>query len=164
MTIKTWCWQADTMGKGPDWLMLVRVHPDNIPALAELALNTQLQGFQQLITTETGTDGLPTGTVYHFIDVTNAQTYQNNLSSSDLHNIWIYNLVQINQDTLLLEAGYAGRGQDYAQVETALLLAVLANPAIQVQTWEVLAGGNGYEFVPLCSGVDGVSLRNYLQA
>lgn len=155
--IKPWCWQAAQDAKGPDWLLLAHVTAGSIPALVEASANLQLDGYTGLI--EPHDHGCA---AYTLIDNSNAAVYQNNLRGSEQHNIWIYNLIQVYHDTVMVEAGYGGRGDAYARLETGLLVHLFVNPGITLQRWQVLAGGNGYDYSLLQGGTDAGSFLAYL--
>jgi hypothetical protein len=153
-TIKPWCWQAQQLNKGPDWLLQLQFNEASAEALQPIAEHLQLAGFSRI--------HKPNATTYEWIDDSNAAIYQANLDGTSSQNIWIYNHIQIQATTVSFEAGYGGRGEAYAQIETNFLLALLKHPHLQLEQWQVLAGGNGYEFITLQKAQTKTSLLTYL--
>ena len=153
-TIKPWCWQANQAQAGPDWVLQLQFTEASRFALQQVAKQLVLSGFSRI--------HKPNATSYEWIDDSNAATYQANVDGTHKQNIWIYNHIQIQDLNLSFEAGYTGRGEAYSQVETALLLELLKHPLLQLAQWQVLAGGNGYDYITLQSGHDPRSLLAYL--
>ena len=149
--VKPWCWQLAANGSGPDWLLLAHVTPDSVAALAQALANTTLDGYSQCADTP-----------YTLMDSTNAVTYLGNLTGNEPRNIWVYNLVEIQGDLIKIENGYGGRGDVNNQVETDFLLHLFALPNITLQAWQVLAGGEGYDYVVSAAGTDAGSFMAYL--
>lgn len=149
--VKPWCWQVAANGSGPDWLLLAHVTPDSVAALAQVLVNTTLDGYS-----------LCADTPYTLMDSTNADAYLGNLTGKDPRNIWVYNLVEIQGDLIKIERGYGGRGDANNQVETDFLLHLFALPNITLQSWQVLAGGEGYDYVVSAMGMDAGSFMTYL--
>ena len=152
-TTKPWCWQAQQLNKGPDWLLQLQFTEASAEALQPIAEHLQLAGFSRIKTHNAQ---------HEFIDQSNAVAYQTNLDGTSSQNIWIYNHIQIQATTVSFEAGYGGRGEAYAQIETNFLLALLKHPHLQLEQWQVLAGGNGYEFITLQKAQTKTSLLTYL--
>lgn len=163
--LKPWCWQVAQDGKGPDWLFIAHVTPESTQALAAATADFNLTGYSLIPNVH---DYCPTHQQFchsfTLIDSSNADTYQRNLTTTEAHNIWIYNLLQIHGNSLTLEAGYGGRGTPYDQLETAWLLQLFRTSGIQLQTWQVMAGGNGYDYVVVQAGTYVDSFINYLIA
>ena len=153
-TIKPWCWQASQAQAGPDWVLQLQFTEASRFALQQVAKQLVLSGFSQI--------HKPNATSYEWIDDSNVAAYQANIDGTQTQNIWIYNHIQIQDLSLSVEAGYTGRGEAYSQVETALLLELLKHPLLQLTQWQVLAGGNGYDYMTLQSGHDPRSLLAYL--
>ena len=149
--VKPWCWQLAAKGNGPDWLLLAHVTPDSVAALAAALANTTLDGYSQCADTP-----------YTLMDSTNADAYLGNLTGKNSRNIWVYNLVEIQSDLIKIESGYGGRGSVNSQVETDFLLHLFALPNITLQSWQVLAGGEGYDYVVSAAGTDAGSFMAYL--
>lgn len=149
--VKPWCWQLAANGNGPDWLLLAHVTPDSVAAMAQAVANTALDGYN-----------LCDDTPYTLMDSTNAVTYLGNLTDNEPRNIWVYNLVEIQADAIKVESGYGGRGSVNSQVETDFLLHLFALPNITLQSWQVLAGGEGYDYVVSAAGTDAGSFMAYL--
>ena len=149
--VKPWCWQLAANGNGPDWLLLAHVTPDSVAAMAQAVANTALDGYN-----------LCDDTPYTLMDSANAVTYLGNLTGNHPRNIWVYNLVEIQGDTIKIESGYGGRGDANNQVETDFLLHLFALPNITLQSWQVLAGGEGYDYVVSAAGTDAGSFMAYL--
>lgn len=149
--VKPWCWQLAANGNGPDWLLLAHVTPDSVAAMAQAVANTALDGYN-----------LCDDTPYTLMDSTNAVTYLGNLTGNEPRNIWVYNLVEIQADAIKVESGYGGRGSVNSQVETDFLLHLFALPNITLQSWQVLAGGEGYDYVVSAAGTDAGSFMAYL--
>lgn len=150
---RLWCWEAAQAAAGPDWHFIARVSPESTVALAALAGRAAPDGFARVATT----DG-----AQEFIDTSNYDDYSGNLTGRQSRNIWVYNLVRFQGDTLEIQAGYGGRGEDLSRAETRLLHAILADAGVILVHWKVLAGGEGYEYRTLRLGGDGESLRAYL--
>ena len=146
--VKPWCWQPAANGNGPDWLLLAHVTPDSVAALAAALTNTTLDGYSLCAHT--------------LIDNTNAAAYLGNLTGNKPRNIWVYNFIEIQVDLIKVESGYGGRGDVNNQVETDFLLHLFALPNITLQSWQVLAGGEGYDYVVSAAGTDAGSFRAYL--
>ena len=153
-TIKPWCWQASQAQAGPDWVLQLQFTEASRFALQQVAKQLELSGFSRI--------HKPNATSHEWIDDSNAATYQANVDGTHAQNIWIYNHIQIQDLNLSFEAGYTGRGETYAQIETAFLLELLKHPVLQLAQWQVLAGGNGYDYITLQSGYDSRSLLAYL--
>lgn len=149
--VKPWCWQLAAHGNGPDWLLLAHVTPDSVVALAQVLARTTLDGYSQR-----------DDSIYTLMDSTNADAYLGNLTGKDPRNIWVYNLVEIQGDLIKIESGYGGRGSVNSQVETDFLLHLFALPNITLQAWQVLAGGEGYDYVVSAAGTDAGSFMAYL--
>lgn len=149
--VKPWCWQLAANGNGPDWLLLAHVTPDSVAAMAQAVANTALDGYN-----------LCDDTPYTLMDSANAVTYLGNLTGNEPRNIWVYNLVEIQADAIKVESGYGGRGSVNSQVETDFLLHLFALPNITLQSWQVLAGGEGYDYVVSAAGTDAGSFMAYL--
>ena len=152
--IKPWCWQASQAQAGPDWVLQLQFTEASRFALQQVAKQLVLSGFSQI--------HKPNATSYEWIDDSNVAAYQANIDGTQAQNIWIYNHIQIQDLSLSVEAGYTGRGEAYSQVETALLLELLKHPLLQLTQWQVLAGGNGYEFITLQKAQTKTSLLTYL--
>ncbi|OQX09399.1 MAG: hypothetical protein BWK73_22980 [Thiothrix lacustris] len=149
--VKPWCWQVAANGNGPDWLLLAHVTPDSVAAMAAALANTTLDGYRQCADTP-----------YTLMDSPNAVTYLGNLAGNEPRNIWVYNLVEIQGDSIKVESGYGGRGDVNNQAETDFLLHLFALPNITLQSWQVLAGGEGYDYVVSAAGTDAGSFMAYL--
>jgi hypothetical protein len=149
---KPWCWEAAQAGAGPDWHFIARVSPQSTAALAALAARAAPAGFARLA---------PAGGAQELIDAGNYDTYAGNLAGA-ARNIWVYNLIRITGDTLEIQAGYGGRGEDLSRAETQLLHEILATPGVALTRWKVIAGGEGYAYRTLHEGGDGESLQRYL--
>ena len=149
--VKPWCWQVAANGNGPDWLLLAHVTPDSVAAMAAPLANTTLDGYRQCADTP-----------YTLMDSPNAVTYLGNLAGNEPRNIWVYNLVEIQGDSIKVESGYGGRGDVNNQAETDFLLHLFALPNITLQSWQVLAGGEGYDYVVSAAGTDAGSFMAYL--
>lgn len=162
--VKSWCWKPAENGNGPDWLLLAKVDPSSVEALAQRAATTTLEGYTTCADTHEYCPSHQQNCVFHsFIDTANAETYLGNLAGKEKRNIWVYNLVQIHGDLIMLECGYGGRGNLYNQVETAFLLSLFSTPAISLQSWEVLAGGEGYDYATIQAGIDVDSFIAYVK-
>lgn len=149
--VKPWCWQLAANGNGPDWLLLAHVTPDSVAALAAALANTTLDGYRPCADTP-----------YTLMDSANAVIYLGNLTGNEPRNIWVYNFVEIQGDLIKIESGYGGRGSVNSQVETDFLLHLFALPNITLQSWQVLAGGEGYDYVVSAAGTDAGSFMAYL--
>jgi hypothetical protein len=147
-----WCWEAAQAAAGPDWHFIARVSPQSTAALAALAARAAPAGFVRLASA---------GGAQELIDAGNYDTYAGNLAGA-ARNIWVYNLIRITDDTVEIQAGYGGRGDDLSRAETQLLHEILATPEVALTHWKVIAGGEGYEYRTLREGRDGESLRRYL--
>ena len=152
--IKPWCWQASQAQAGPDWILQLQFTEASRFALQQVAKQLVLSGFSQI--------HKPNATSYEWIDDSNVAAYQANIDGTQAQNIWIYNHIQIQATTVSFEAGYGGRGEAYAQIETDFLLDLLKHPHLQLTQWQVLAGGNGYEFITLQKAQTKNSLLTYL--
>jgi hypothetical protein len=153
-TIKPWCWQASQAQAGPDWLLQLQFTAASHFVLQQIARQLVLTGFTRVKSSNPAS--------YEWIDDSNAAAYQANLDGTPVQNIWIYNHIQIQESSVSFEAGYAGRGNAYAQVETAFLLELLKHPMLQLEQWQVLAGGNGYDYITLQSEQSQTRLLAYL--
>jgi hypothetical protein len=149
--VKPWCWQPAENGNGPDWLLLAHVTPDSVAALAQAVASTALEGYSRCADTP-----------YTLIDNANAAAYLSNLTGKKPHNIWVYNFVEIQANLIKVESGYGGRGDANNQLETDFLLHLFALPNITLQSWQVLAGGEGYDYVVSAAGTDAGSFMAYL--
>ncbi len=158
---KLWCWELAERGSGPDWLLTAEFDRASETILAQIA--TAPPGYAAC--DEAEADCAPHHgrcAIRSFIDASNADDYLANLSGGAARNIWVYNLIQIHRDLLTIACGYGGRGDDYNRAETALLLHLLADPGIALRSWQVLAGGDGYDFQSVAAGADTASLSAYL--
>lgn len=149
---RPWCWEATQAAAGPDWHFIARVSPQSTTALATLAALATPAGFTRLA---------PADGAQELIDASNYDTYTGNLAGA-ARNIWVYNLIHITGDTIEIQAGYGGRGEDLSRAETQLLHEILSTPGVALTRWKVIAGGEGYEYRTLHEGGDGESLRRYL--
>jgi hypothetical protein len=160
---KPWCWEAAQRGEGPDWQFVARVTPGSASALVHVALQTSLSGYAYFAAEPDYCEQHQTLCTYHsFVDTPNLDVYMKNLQEEKRKNVWIYNLIRIHRDTIEIECGYGGRGQTHNMRETAFLLDIFGGPDITMQFWSVLAGGNGYEYKLLASGVTLQDLVNYI--
>jgi hypothetical protein len=158
---KLWCWEAAP--HGPDWLFLAQVDPASEEALAQLAADAALPGYSAI-------EGEPAFCSQHqqmcpeqtFIDIASAPVYADTIRGDHPRNIWVYNTIRIHRGSIAVECGYGGRGEEYNDVETSFLLNVLAAPGITLQSWSVLAGGNGYDYTTLHEGEGIDELNAYL--
>jgi hypothetical protein len=57
-----------------------------------------------------------------------------------------------------------GRGDTYHQTETAFLLHLFNTPGITLDAWQVLAGGDGYDYALIHEGTGVESFAAYLTA
>jgi hypothetical protein len=161
--MKPWCWQAAQDAKGPDWLLLAKATPSSEQALAQAAAAASIDGYTAFANSaEYCPTHQQTCSFHTFIDTTNAEAYQANLSAKEPRNIWIYNLIQIHRDQVMLEAGYGGRGETYNQAETEFLLRLFNTPGITLEAWQVFAGGNGYDHNLIQEGAGVDSFLAYL--
>ncbi len=150
---KLWCWEAAQAGAGPDWHFIARVSPESVGALADLAARAAPAGFARLN---------PADGAQELIDASNYDAYAGNIAGRAAQNIWVYNLIRVAGDTVEIQAGYGGRGEELSRAETQLLLDILATPGVALARWEALAGGEGYDYRTLREGGDAESLRAYL--
>ncbi|NTU81587.1 MAG: hypothetical protein HGA45_19770 [Chloroflexales bacterium] len=149
---RPWCWEAAQTAAGPDWHFIAQVSPESTTALATLAALATPAGFTRLA---------PADGAQELIDAGNYDTYVGNLAGA-ARNIWVYNLIRITGDTIEIQAGYGGRGEELSRAETQLLREILATPGMALTRWKVIAGGEGYDYRTLREGEDGESLRRYL--
>jgi hypothetical protein len=147
-----WCWEAAQTAAGPDWHFFARVSEQSTAELAELVARTTPAGFARLPTVAGAQE---------LIDVGNYNTYAGNFAGA-ARNIWVYNLIRLTGDTLEIQAGYGGHGDDFSQTETQLLREILAARGVILTHWKVVAGGEGYVYRTLREGGDGESLWRYL--
>ncbi len=149
-----WCWNLEG-GNGPDLMLNAQVTPSSIQSLAEVVANTTLPGYSSISDSSLDRQDHPqVHPNYRFIDKTNTETYLNNLTGKITQNIWIYNLVQIQGEHITIENGYGGRGDHYSRIETAFLVRLFTLPTITLQSWKVLAGGDGYSDGLIAAGTD----------
>ncbi len=142
---RIWCWEPAQLGRGPDWLFIARVAPEGAAALAALAASGAPPGFAAC-----------EGEALTYID---AGSLESRLAG---RNLWVYNSIQVAGDSLSLECGYGGRGEQLNRAETDFLLGLLAAPGVTLCSWRVLAGGDGYEHSTLRGGDDLAGLLAYL--
>jgi hypothetical protein len=161
---KPWCWEASRSGQGPNWLFIAQVDAASEAALAQLTATAALPGYSLV---ESG----PAYCEQHqavcgrqvFIDTANARAYADNLrADKSQKNIWIYNTIEIHRGSIAIECGYGGRGEAYNEAESSFLLDLLASPEITLQSWSVMAGGDGYDYTTLRRGESLEQLKSYL--
>ncbi|MEI7771612.1 MAG: hypothetical protein WCI67_16590 [Chloroflexales bacterium] len=158
---KPWCWEVGQ--SGPDWFFIACVAPGSERALAQIAVDAPLKGFTYCARADEHCRQHQRVCSYHtFIDARNATAYINNIEGRAKRNIWIYNTVEVHGDTIKIECGYGGRGDDYHRVETTWLLAVFATPGVTLRDWKVVAGGEGYDDKTIRAGVGLDDFRSYI--
>lgn len=160
---KLWCWEAAQAGRGPDWRLFALVAPESAGDLAQIASRATLPGYTYCGVESTYCQHHQQICQSHsFIDTANAEAYGSNLRGGKQTNLWIYNAVQIHSTVIEIESGYAGRGAGHSRVETAFIVDIVTRPAITLQRWSVLAGGDGYAHQVIREGVGVASFMAYI--
>jgi hypothetical protein len=161
--LRIWSWELEQRRSGPDWLFVAQVSRESEAALERAAAEAAPAGFVAL--GAVGESCALHGQVcaaLTFVDEGSADAYRRNVAGGEQRNIWVYDMVRVHRGCVVVERGYGGRGQGCGEAETALLVQLFATAGVVLESWEVLAGGNGYDYVLVRQGGGLDSLRAYL--
>ena len=150
VTFRDWFWQLEESGLGPDHFIVVRFLPSQGETLLRVARQFMPVG---LVAEGLADDG------QRFIDQRTFESLKSMLESGVAGNIYISSVVEIRDDSLILENTYSR----HEVGETAFLIAVFQSEGLTVHDWRVFAGGGGYDSIEVAGGEDAVSFLEYLK-
>ena len=158
---KSWCWELQQHGYGPDWRFCAAIQPVRPLLLEHLAQkHAPPTAFQH---TEEDRYCYEHGQICHqhvYIDDASFQKLE--YMQETRKNIWIYNQITIHQNMMMIERGYAGWQDPYNQLETAFLLNIFSSPDVILEQWSIIAYGDGYQSKIVRAGTGYSDLQSYL--
>lgn len=150
---------------GPDLAFFVAFAPTNAADLARAVQQFSFSHFAHYWMTEQFCRRHGQRCSYDlYIDTRNYQHMVENIEERSTVNLWVYHAIEVCQASLSIERGYDGYGDPYAAEERALVRWLLGLPQLELQTWQVVAGGDGYDYSELASGSSGTDLLVYLDS
>lgn len=155
-TTKPWYWELAQRGSGPDWHLLATFAPSDAAALADAARRLERMGYTRVPSVKHGE------AIITLIDSHHADIYiDNSREGFAQRNILIYRLIEI--DHARIHATYAYGWADVDDALSTVLLDLLATPGIALGAWQVQAGGEGYDYITVRTGVGWKSFASYLE-
>ena len=78
-------------------------------------------------------------------------------------NLWNFACILFEANQIQIRRGY-GFGEDiHLNIEVNLLRSLLEHPELQILSWEISAGGAGYDFTTIAKGNSKSDLQTYLE-
>lgn len=150
---------------GPDLAFFVAFAPPNAADLARAVRQFDFQHFAYYAMTAQFCRRHGQRCSYDlYVDTRNYQQMVENIEERSTVNLWVYHAIEVCHASLSIERGNGGYGDPYAAEERALVRWLLGLPQLDLQTWQVVAGGDGYDHVELASGQASAELLMYLDS
>ncbi|KAB8145782.1 hypothetical protein F8S13_01495 [Chloroflexia bacterium SDU3-3] len=155
-TARPWYWELSQRGSGPDWHLLATFAPLGAAALADAARRMERMGYTR-VPAVARNESLIT-----LIDSAHAAQYiENTKEGAAQRNILIYRLIEI--DHTHIHATYAYGWAEEGDALSAVMLDLRAIPGTALDSWQVQAGGEGYDYITVRRGVGWQSFTSYLE-
>lgn len=160
---RSWFWEIESGGKGPDYYLFASFAPVNALQLAECVRQLTPAGYFHYHAVDLPCSRHRHTTDYDlYIDEQNYDKVIANIEERSNENNWVYHTIEVCDHDLTFTRGYGGYPDKLGDVETDLLIMLYKEPKLRLVQWSIVYGGLGYKSDKVAGGRSAADLYAYL--
>ena len=157
--MKHWTYGFD--GAGPDWYFDATLNQSTKMLMG----SNDLPGYRHYAAIDQR--GLITKTIgchHWFVDSVHFEQFvQNVVGGTEAQNLWNFACILFEKNQLQIRRGYGFGDEIHASTEMTLMRSLFDHSELQLTSWQISAGGNGYSFKTIAEGQSKADLATYLE-
>ena len=154
-------WTFEINGAGPDWYFDI-----SLDQPAQVLIPSQLlAGYRHYQAVDTiGLITKKIGCHAWFIDTYHYEQFvQIATKNEETPNLWNFACILFEGHQIQIRRGYGFGDETHLNTEMNVLRSPFKHPDLQITSWEISAGGMGYDFVTIAKGNNKLDLKAYLE-
>ncbi|MEM9218266.1 MAG: hypothetical protein AAGD25_28480 [Cyanobacteria bacterium P01_F01_bin.150] len=153
-------WTDGIDGAGPEWYFDATLNQ----AAKVLLVSNDLPGYRHYAAVDQR--GLITQALechHWYVDSAHFELFvQNVVEGARVENLWNFACILFEENQLQIRRGYGFGDAIHSSTKINLIRSLFNHPGLQLTSWQISAGGNGYSFNTIAKGQSKAHLATYL--